>query len=178
MRKKVTTRLPRCWSEHPKAKDILAEFDIRPREGSRLALKVLVFKDSRTMAYNAFHMLGQDTLSPQLVEGNDVGDVRGFVNPLVVTHEKWARDGSLEYAFVEVDKRYFAVMGLSGADLCTEHVVHESVHAGFAFAKRVKCDWDGRALAFDEEEVCYPAGAIATAINNELHKRGLYGADT
>lgn len=175
MRKKVTTRLPRCWSAHPKASGIVAEFDVCPRKGSPLACKVLVFKDAKTMARNAKYMLGFASLTPKLVDGNTLGECRGFVNPLSATCEKWARDGSLEYAYVEVDKRYFAVMGLTADAVCTEHVVHESVHAGFAYAKRVKCDWDARALSFDEEEVCYPAGVIAVAINNELHKRGLYG---
>ena len=169
------TRLPRCWSAHPKAKGVVAEFDIKPRPRGKLALKVLVFEDPAVMARNAKNMLGYDSFAPRLIDGNKVYDCHGFVNPLCTTHEKWGSDGVVEYMFVEVDQRYFAVMGLVVTRLDTETVVHESVHAAFAYAKRVKCDWDQRALSFDEEEICYPAGAIATAINNELHKRGLYG---
>lgn len=177
MRKRVVTKLPLDWSQHPRARGVVAEFDVRPHRG-RLALKVLVFKSPKEMAHNARHMLGLDTLTPRLKEGNTIGECQGFVNPLSVFVEKWDRNGKLQYAYAEVDKRYFAVMGLVVTSLRSDVIVHESVHAAFAYAKRVKNDWDGRALSFDEEEVCYPAGEIAQAINNQLHTLGLYGAQT
>jgi hypothetical protein len=56
-----------------------------------------------------------------------------------------------------------------------EIISHESVHAGFAYAKRIKkTPRDQHALSFDEEAVCYPSGAIAAAINRAVYKAGLH----
>lgn len=42
---------------------------------------------------------------------------------------------------VYVDPKYFCVIGLTTGSLSMEVITHESVHAGFAFAKRHKKDF-------------------------------------
>jgi hypothetical protein len=75
---------------------------------------------------------------------------------------------------LRLDGRYFCVMGFSRTRLNMEVISHESVHAGFCYAKRVRrTPWEA-ARDFDEEHVAYPAGAIAQAINQWCHKHGFY----
>jgi len=53
-------------------------------------------------------------------------------------------------------------------------ITHESVHAGFAFAKRrARSWWDAEARAFDEEAIAYPTGEIARNIVVALNRHGL-----
>jgi hypothetical protein len=75
---------------------------------------------------------------------------------------------------MHVDPRYFAIMGLAVTHLGTEVITHESVHAGYAYAKRVweRNLWVG-AKHLDEENVCYPAGLIARGIVNVLYDNHL-----
>jgi hypothetical protein len=67
-----------------------------------------------------------------------------------------------------------AVNGLVKSKLSMAVIVHESVHAGFCYAKRVKRTPWAAARSFDEEEVAYPAGEIARKINIFLWKKELY----
>ena len=71
-------------------------------------------------------------------------------------------------------KPHFAIMGLVHGHLTMEIVVHESVHAAFCYAKRCKRTPWAHYADFDEEEVAYPAGRIARALNAYLHDEGLY----
>lgn len=75
----------------------------------------------------------------------------------------------------QADARYFCVIGFSRTQLNMEVISHESVHAGFCYAKRVRRTPWKAARDFDEEHVAYPAGEIAAAINSWCHKHGFYG---
>jgi hypothetical protein len=149
--------LPRDWSDFP---GVVAENDIKLTPKSRLAAKLLVFKNRK--ALNAFW-------------ANCLGRPMGFgalgaVNALATEHV-----GPEGVAFIECDPRYFCVIGLVIGHLSMEIITHESVHAGFAFANRHKRDfWVPQTDEFCEEDVCYPAGRIAKRINAFLYDKGLY----
>ena len=77
---------------------------------------------------------------------------------------------------MEVDRRYFAAMGLARGHLGMEIITHESVHAAFAYAKRTgtKNIWTRAVDGLDEELVCYPAGNIARRVVTLLDDSGMY----
>lgn len=157
-----TTALPRAFTGHPAAKDLLGECDIRLCGAGRLRAKLLVFRTPAALARFWRDGLGR----PDLGRG-----CRGAVNSL--GHER-ANPRTGERVMV-VDPRYFCVIGLVKQHLSMEIVSHESVHAGFAYAKRVQRNLWAAPGELDEENVCYPAGRIAAAINSYLHDEGLYG---
>lgn len=76
---------------------------------------------------------------------------------------------------LEVDRRFFCMIGLTAGNLSMEIISHEAVHAGFAFARRrARAPWSDESLRLDEEAVAYPAGRVAAMINRWLHDRGHY----
>lgn len=100
---------------------------------------------------------------------------RGAVNGMYQEVVTFPGKGKPERAHLEVDERYFCVMGLVKGHLSMEIIAHESAHAAFAFVKRKsRCPWDAQAKDYDEESICYPLGRIARAINNILYKAKLY----
>lgn len=143
-----------------KTNGLLHIADLRFVKGKRLYLKLAVFDTPKNLrAY-------WKTLRGHTVDKGCVGVVNSFASLHYPTDKP---------AYVTGDKRYFAVMCLCKKYLSMEVVCHESVHAAFAFAKRhsVKA-WEIHAKENDEESICYPAGAIAAAINRELFKHKLY----
>jgi hypothetical protein len=158
--------IPRRWMNNPKAAGVLAEADITPTPRGRLAAKLLVFDTTRSM--NRFWKLA--------VSGNSLGrGCHGVVNGLsFVLQPRERKRGKTPPSTLCVDPRYFCVIGLCKRHLTMEVIAHESVHAGFAYEKRVKRNVFGPAAEMDEERIAYPAGAIAGAINRFLHDRKLY----
>lgn len=153
------------FHNHPAAKGgLVAEADITPHGRGRLAAKLLVFDVPRSLA--RFWKKG---LGHSLGRG-----CKGAVNALSRTVTRFDKDGKPEWKRYEGDPRYFCIIGLCVGWLSMEIIAHESVHAGFAYEKRVKRNLFGPACDFDEERVAYPAGAIAAAINRFLHAKGLY----
>ena len=151
--------LPRCFSRQWKT--IIAEGDIAVRPSAKLHAKLLIFettKDLRTFWKSIGHDIGAKTL--------------GAVNALSHEIHSFSKDG--EKSWMECDPRYFCIIGLVKKHLRMEIICHESIHAGFAYAKRRRGDFWTHAREMDEESVCYPAGRIASAINRFLHDRGLY----
>lgn len=141
---------------------MLAEHDIRLTRGSRLAAKLLVFKNSRELTEFWRNALGS-RMSPGAL---------GAVNALA--REVGPHDSDAP-THIECDPRYFCVIGLTRGALSMECITHESVHAGFCFAKRHRRDfWVKQSEDFCEEDVCYPAGRIAKRINAFLHDGGWY----
>lgn len=128
-------------------------------------MKLLVFKNTRDLRYFWAHGLGL----------TDLGRFcRGAVNSMACEVVKFYKDGSESSPVLEVDRRYFAVMGLVQTHLTMEIVCHEAVHAGFAYERRQKRKfWPGQE-ELDEEGVCYPVGRIATGVNRLLYENGLY----
>jgi hypothetical protein len=157
--------LPLKWSALPGAERALFIGHVTVSGGSRLRMKLLVFRSNRDLRSFWKKALGKGDLGPQC---------RGAVNGLACEVIKFKRDGS-EERFMEVDPRFFCVMGLVVSHLGMEIVTHESIHAGFNYAKRVnRRDLWHNALELDEEEVCYPAGRIASGVNKLLREAGMY----
>lgn len=91
--------------------------------------------------------------------------------------ERHRRDGS---KVLEVDPRFFCVMAFAlktKSKTCPswmELIAHESVHAGICYAKRHARDFWVDEGNLGEENIAYPSGKIAAAINRHMHKRNLY----
>jgi hypothetical protein len=166
MRLRLNKPLPRCWRKHPKAKGLklLMEADVSLAK-SRLKAKLLVFNSRKDMA----------AWWRTVLECPLSGNFGAAVSPLIQEHQKTNKDGSDGVRWMTADPRYFCVMGFIKKWLHTEYIVHESVHAGYVYAKRVKrSPWNAEAMGMDEELVCYPAGIIAARVNYILHKHALY----
>lgn len=167
-----TTPLPRCWQDHPQAKGIVAEGDLYVCRGSRISAKLLVFDTVKNL--NSFwrDCLGKGSL------GNGCP---GAVNSLGV--ETWFFPGKgKKYGkkdgfktTLEVDPRYFCLIGLTKDNLTMEIITHEAGHAAFAYCARMKGrhKWP-HTEENEEEDFCYPLGRIASAINSFCRKRGLF----
>ena len=157
--------LPRDWSTFAKRYGILGELDIAVRHTSRLRLKALMFRTNRDLRRFWKERLNR----PDLCRFT-----RGVVSILGCKWHKFPKNGP-EQKFIEVDPRFFCIMGLIAGKVNMEIITHESVHAAFAYAKRVhhKDLWHG-ARNHDEEDICYPAGRIAHALNSWCHRRGYY----
>lgn len=154
--------LPKRISTHPKARGIKSAADITIH--GRLTLKVVVFEKQRDMVHFWTEVLGKPHLGRRTL---------GAVNAL--SHEIITiTPGKPDRSTLWVDPRYFAIMGLVHGHLNMEIVTHESVHAAFCYAKRCKRTPWAHHAEFDEEEVAYPAGRIARALNAYLHDEGLY----
>lgn len=153
--------LPRCFSDHPAAAGVLGEFDIRLCGAGRLRAKVLVFATPAELARFWRDGLGRAALGRGCL---------GAVNSLASERVN-VRTGE---RVMEVDPRYFCIIGLTKQNLSMEIICHESMHAGFAYAKRVQRNLWAEPWELDEEKVCYPAGRIAAEINRFLHDEGLY----
>ena len=153
------------WINHPEAKGILVDAYITTGF-SKLRAKVLVFDHTKNLRHFWNECLGRGDLGKTC---------RGAVNSLI--HEVQFFPGKGEKPrppVLEADPNYFCVMGLVRGYLTTEIIAHESVHAGFAYAKRIKrTPWDQESKDMCEESVCYPAGRIAGAITSLLKKKGL-----
>ena len=157
--------LPRSFARHPHAKGLVGECDVHPRPRGRLAAKVLVFDSQRSLRSFWRKAFGPDISRHCL----------GVVN--AIAEERWkpgktpAEDGPHR---IIGDARYFCVVGLCLGNLHAEVVVHEAVHAGYCYEKRVKRNMFGAAVGdFDEERIAYPVGVIAAGINDYLHAKGL-----
>lgn len=133
--------------------------DIEPWPGSRFKIRLVVFDGLRSMlAYGR-------SLGAKMFDSD---------NAFVYTGAGFypaTRDRPRQFY---ADSKYFCVMVFHVRALSLELITHESVHAGFAIAKRrVRDPW--RHLFKDPEEwVAYPAGRIMEAVTNELRKSGLY----
>ena len=161
--KYLCRRIPRDWAS--RWPGLVAEYDVSPTRRGRLAAKVLVFRNPR--ALRSFWKIG-------LKQGELGRWTTGAVNGLISWKERLSRNNIWTRRITRADPRYFCVIGLACGFLTMEHIAHEAVHAGFCYAKRVnRTPWaEGR--DFDEEEIAYPAGAIAAGINRFLFKKGLY----
>lgn len=153
--------LPRSWSRLHRG--IVAETDISPSRGGDLRAKLLIFRTARDL---------REFWKKRIKNDLSRGTVAA-VNGLWRTGELHRRDERVE-RWMEADRRYFCVIGLILSRLGMEIVSHESVHAGFCYAKRVRrLPW-GTVHDFDEEHVAYPAGAIAAGIARFLYRKGFY----
>jgi hypothetical protein len=149
------TPLPRLFSGIPRWGDLIrAEGRIRLTGRSRLHAKVLLFAKNIELRRFWVNALGSDGASR-----NTLGIVTSM------GYEVISNVGTpQERSRMEVDPRYFAVIGLIQGHTTPEIIAHEAGHAAFAFAKRQKRNlWLPRG-AFDEEDICYPLGKLAAGI--------------
>lgn len=157
--------LPGSFVSHKHARDLVSEIDIKVTGGARLAAKVLFFRSTTALRHFWKHALNQpDRRAMACVQGLAV--------------ERIKRDGS---RVLEVDPRFFCVMAfalktkIKAGPGWMELITHESVHAGLCYAKRhAKNFWVDEGN-LGEENIAYPAGKIAAAINRHMVKRSLYG---
>lgn len=159
--------LPKAFSRHPKGKLIVAEADIFPTQRARLAAKLLIFAKPTDLRKFWKDIVGSDLGKDCLGAVNALGRESMFVDDNgEVSNRRWV-----------CDPRYFCIIGLCVGHLSMEIITHEAVHAGFCYARRRGRDpWnDDRRLG--EEDVAYPAGRIAAAMNRWLDERGLYAEE-
>lgn len=163
MRVVHASSIPASFRKHPHGKGILAETDIKLTRGSKLAAKLLVFRNRLEMRrFWRKALRGKDGLELKCV---------GAVDPLAYERMRFNPD-SHELC---VDAKYFCLVALVHGHLLTEVVAHEAVHAAFCYAKRTGCrNVFAKAHEFDEEHIAYPAGLITAAIGQFLHDEGLY----
>lgn len=157
--------LPRDWSTLPGSEGLIFQGDVAVSKRSSLRAKVLLFRDLESMGRFWRLGLGRPALSH---------DTLAVSNPLTVTvHFCKVKGKPQRPPEVRVDPRYFCALGFAKGALTPEFIIHESVHAGFAYSRRVrgKHEWlDDN----EEERVCYPAGRIADGIIRMFSKEGLF----
>lgn len=158
MKIKLSKPIPRNFSKL--APYIFGEWDVGLSAGSRLCAKVLLFENNHDLCRFWKESLGKSELCKK---------TSAAVNAL-----QCHCISSTGKEYMECDPRYFCVMGFIRGRLGMEIITHESVHAGFAYAKRVKHKKWPNSLECDEESVCYPAGRIASTINRAFRKEGIY----
>ncbi len=158
MRIKLTAALPRNFITL--APYMIGEWDVGVSSGSRLRAKVLLFENKRDLRKFWRDKLGKGDLGSRC--------------PAAVNDLQCHCISNTGKEHLECDPRYFCVMGFVKSYLGMEIITHEAVHAGFAYAKRVKHKQWPNSAECDEESVCYPAGRIASAINRIFHKEGIY----
>lgn len=160
--RRVKRGLPINFRAHPNGAEILAECDIGVTPSARLAAKLVVFETPA-----ALKRFWRSALDSGLGRG-----CVGAVNSLCYTRTHPRQNTKV----VEVDPRYFCIIGLCVSRLDMEVICHEATHAGFYYARRHhETFWRKRGTHDSpDEEVCYPVGRIAASINRFLHKKGLY----
>jgi hypothetical protein len=158
--------LPRDWSTLPGAEGLVFQGDVAVSKRSSLRAKVLLFRDHESMRRFWSKALGRPALSH---------DTLAVSNPLTVkVHFCKVKGKPQRPPELRVDPRYFCALGFAQGALTPEFIIHESVHAGFAYSRRVggKHDWVDDC---EEERVCYPAGRIADGIIRMFSKGGFFG---
>lgn len=153
----------RDFINDPSGKDIVAEHDIKVTGGARLAAKLLIFEHPK-----ALRRFWREAIGGDLGKGC-LGAVNGLACEVIMV-----KPGKPDRHRIEVDPRYFCVIGLCQTHLSMEIICHESTHAGLQWAKRAKRNFWCSPGELDEENVCYPTGRIAAAINRFVWKKGLY----
>jgi hypothetical protein len=154
--------LPQYLCAEPGMRGLVRECEIHVTPRARLGAKVAVFASLRDMR-RFWKQRGMPQPGAYAVVSS-------------LSHEafKIDRAGNEVARRMVADPRYFCLMTFAKGHLSMEIVSHESVHAGFAYAKRLRRSPFVDALRLDEEAVAYPAGRIARSLNWWLHKHGLY----
>lgn len=161
MKKRLGKPIRRDFRGHPHNRAIF-ETDVVVHPGSRLRVKLLVFRHNTDLNYFWTRGLGKCHLGR---------DCRGVVTELGHTVRTFHKDGS-ESSRREVDPRYVAIVGLLKDYLGCEVLSHESVHVGFAWADRFGgARWPSP--DHDDEQVCYPTGRFFAEAVKKLRKANL-----
>ncbi len=162
-----TPPLPTDWSTLSGSEGIVFSGDVRVSSRSRLRAKILVFRD--LAALQRFWRLGLGRRKPP------EDTVRAIVSDLssIVTFHP-PKGTPRRPPVWQIDPVYFCVAGFVLGHLSMDYITHESLHAAYAYARRVagRQSWPDK--EDPEEHVCYPAGRIAGAINQLFHRHRLY----
>lgn len=161
--------LPHDWSCLPGVEKALFQADAPVKEHGRLRAKLIVFRTKKDLHRFWKHGLGYSGW------GEGLGRTCvGAVNALCHRHMAIV-NGKSTQTWIEVDPRYFCVIGLCADWLSARVVTHECVHAGFAYAARTghRNSWSP-ASDMAEEAICYPAGELAGWINQKLWEHKVY----
>ncbi len=158
-----TLRIISRFPDHWPARGSVAQANIAVNRG-RLRAKLIVFKSPQAMA--AFWR-------SRLMAGNGGAlgaKCLGAVNALTRSRENVV-SGTRH---IDVDARFFCVIGLVEGHLTMRIITHECVHAAYAFAKRrSRSWWDAAARDFDEEAIADPTGELARNVVAFLNRRKL-----
>jgi hypothetical protein len=159
MKKVFSKPLPTDFSVLPLGETIIYQFGVKLSAHSRLQAKVLLFKNRTHLRKFWRSNIGSDP------------GARTLAVVSMVASELW--NSQTDETRQEVDPRYFCVMGFNLKDVNPNIICHESVHAGFCYARRVgKRTLFENAMNFDEEEVAYPSGEIAAIITKMFAQEG------
>jgi hypothetical protein len=138
---------------------MLAQGDVRINTG-RLRAKVLVFRTTRDLNHFWQKVLRKGHLGRRCL---------GAVQSLSYCTLRYDKAGTLTRHTLDVDRRYFCVIGLVTGHLSMRVITHEAVHAAYCFnARSSRNFWHRHAERFHEEAMAYPVGEIASAIVNFL----------
>jgi hypothetical protein len=158
------TTIRRKWHTSRKARGLVMESDIGFRHG-RLRAKLVVFDTLKNLR----------NFWRTCLKLSSIPRAYGAVNSMSTHFVGYDKHGNARTERIEVDARYFCIIGLCRRHLGMETISHEAVHAAYAYAKRQgKTPWDTPIERFDEEKIAYPAGIIAATINEQLHRAGMY----
>ena len=158
------TCLPNDWTGLPHGNDALAVAYLKFTPRSRLRAVLLIFPHRRAML--RFWRVALDRYPGR--------QTVALVTELAAHSQKFDEKGLVAEKLV-VDPRFVCVIGLAATHLSLEILCHESMHAGFCYARRIKGrSQDVKPDHLPEESVCYPAGRIAAQIHRVLHKTDLY----
>lgn len=152
-------------TEHPlpsnfKALDpqVLYEADVKIHRHSRLALKLLVFKNPACLRQFCIRHLGKKLGRKTLAA----------VHPLSCTVVSFA--GGVEHKPVlECDRRYYGVMMLPKTQLNDEIIAHECGHAAIYLRDRLGAR-HGWPKDDASEALCYPLGKLVAWVNHHARK--------
>lgn len=154
--------IPRSYGRRDR--NVIAECNLSPCPHGRIAARLVVFRNSLTLQ-QFWKRTFDSALGRRCV---------GAVNGLASWSEKIRPDGSTAHRKPRFDPAYFCIIALARGHLTMCVISHESVHAGYAYAKRAgRKPWADALDEFDEEYVAYPAGNIAAAIVTFLNREGL-----
>lgn len=160
--------IPKRFMLHPGGENIRHELDIWVTGGARIKLKVLIFKKPKDLC-----MFWKKTLGRDLGGSQRKGyETQGCVSALMNDVESYA-DPKKVRKWSEVDPNYFAVMGLCLDFLTPEVLIHECVHAAYAYEKRRKGMFWIDKDEIDEEHIAYPTGRIAKVLMRRLAEKNL-----
>lgn len=145
-------------SSYRYSKGVILDEDFKPFAKSPLKIKVVVVsggKALRRMSIKLGHAVESSTYA--------------FVD----TASGSAPDKKTGKIVYTADANYFCVMVFQVHHLNAAIITHESVHAGFAIAKRDVRDPWRRAFSLDEEWIAYPAGIVARKLCEIFRQNGL-----
>lgn len=149
-------RLPKRFGWMPKWGKLIAhEALLKINRHSRLRCKLLIFRTREDLDRWYSHVLKRPGIVCKGTQG-------------IFGNLSEERDGVLY-----VDPYYFGIICLIKGFVTPEIVIHECIHAAFAYASRMKGRQWSRPTDLPEEEICYPAGSMSAMLLQYLANENL-----